>query len=568
MGGRGAVVLGSAPDFAFDFDFDPDLDLDLDPDLDPDPDPDPDPDLDLDGRDPRFGPPLPSGERAGVRGTAFMIHARRSEDSKVPNIALPEPFPFTSNVRPPCDSGCMSARLLHLPLPAAAEPPSPWGAPPEPGSNHGPALVPSAVRPSASPSLPEPPPLPPASLGEARSLRDALAGLLSRERAASADFLAALSDFDQRRGWEALGHRSLFAFLSRELHLSDGAAYVRISAARLLPQFPAVEAALRDGRLCLSTAGSLAAVLTSENQAERLPLFFGLSARQAKELAATLVPRADPPRREVLTRIEPGPLRTYEAARPPGAAGAILASLAPAALRTCEVQAAPPISTSTPASTPAPASTIEPLSAELHRLHLTVSSRLVQKLASAKDGLTHALPGASTEQVIEAALDLLLEKQARRKGLVKTPRRPAGAMAGLPAASPPGAPARPLASAPVSSIARAEAGAEGFAEADGGVCAAAGAPKEKATVRPRYIPAAIRREVWLRDGQRCQFPLDSGGTCGAKARLELDHLVPLALGGLSTAANLRVVCCFHNQAAARAILGGALVEDQRARRAR
>ena len=91
-------------------------------------------------------------------------------------------------------------------------------------------------------------------------------------------------------------------------------------------------------------------------------------------------------------------------------------------------------------------------------------------------------------------------------------------------------------------------------------------PPGSPAARPRYIPAAVRREVWLRDGRRCQYPLDSGGTCDATARLELDHLVPVALGGPSTAANLRVVCAFHNRVAARAALGGALVEDQRARR--
>jgi len=99
------------------------------------------------------------------------------------------------------------------------------------------------------------PPLPPASPSEARALRDDLASLLSRERAAAADFLAALADFDRRRGWEALGHASLFAFLTRALRLSNGAAHLRLSAARLLPRFPEVEAALRDGRLARNAGG-------------------------------------------------------------------------------------------------------------------------------------------------------------------------------------------------------------------------------------------------------------------------------------------------------------------------
>jgi len=62
------------------------------------------------------------------------------------------------------------------------------------------------------------------------------------------------------------------------------------------------------------------------------------------------------------------------------------------------------------------------LTADLRRLHVTVSARFLEKLARARSGLSHALPGATTEQVLEAALDLLLERQARAKALVKRPR--------------------------------------------------------------------------------------------------------------------------------------------------
>jgi hypothetical protein len=113
---------------------------------------------------------------------------------------------------------------------------------------------------------------------------------------------------DRRRGWERLGHASLFAFLTRELGLSDAAAYHRFTAARLLPRFPAVEVALRSGQLCLSTVGELARVLTAENEAKVLPRFFGCSSRQAREVAAALLPRLVPPRRAVVTALPRAPL--------------------------------------------------------------------------------------------------------------------------------------------------------------------------------------------------------------------------------------------------------------------
>ncbi len=49
-----------------------------------------------------------------------------------------------------------------------------------------------------------------------------LADLLRRERAALAEFLLALADFDRERCWVELGHASLFYYLHRELGLSKG----------------------------------------------------------------------------------------------------------------------------------------------------------------------------------------------------------------------------------------------------------------------------------------------------------------------------------------------------------
>ncbi|HET8734355.1 MAG TPA: HNH endonuclease signature motif containing protein, partial [Anaeromyxobacteraceae bacterium] len=63
--------------------------------------------------------------------------------------------------------------------------------------------------------------------------------------------------------------------------------------------------------------------------------------------------------------------------------------------------------------------------------------------------------------------------------------------------------------------------------------------------------------VRLRDGDRCQFPLDAGGVCGSTWMVELDHVVPVALGGEPSAANLRCLCRKHNQAAALEALGPA-----------
>jgi hypothetical protein len=371
---------------------------------------------------------------------------------------------------------------------------------------------------AASPSL---------ELGEARQLRDALKALLRKEQAAMADFLLALADFDRRRGWEPLGRASLFAFLHFELGLSNGAAFHRMSAARLLQRFPDLVEPIRDGRLCLSTTAELAKVATDENWTGVAPRFFGLSAREAQEVVAELQPRANPPLRAVVTAVagtclDAGPteaaLASPVALPGPAAGSASLAaatSTDPGSLLTSEEELTHPARGA--ALRDAPRDVVEPLTADHRRLHVTVSRRLLKKLDAARDGLSHAIPGATTEQVIEAALDLLLEKQARARGLVKRPRTSIQAPPlELPLQEPP-PPRR-----------------------DG--------PRET-------IPAAVRRAVWERDGGRCAWPLDAGGCCGSTHRLELDHVVPWSLGGESSVANLRVACSHHNRLAARRAFG-------------
>jgi hypothetical protein len=142
-------------------------------------------------------------------------------------------------------------------------------------------------------------------LSSARRARDGLAGLLRREHVAMAEFLIALADFDHRRGWEVLGHSSLFAFLHVELKLPNPSAFWRMSAARLLRRFPDLVEPLREGQLCCSATAELAKVLTEENRAEVLPRFFGLSARQAQEVVAELHPRQAPATRTVVTGAAP-----------------------------------------------------------------------------------------------------------------------------------------------------------------------------------------------------------------------------------------------------------------------
>jgi hypothetical protein len=328
----------------------------------------------------------------------------------------------------------------------------------------------------------------------ARELTNRLADLLRDEHGAMADFILALADFDARQLWRELGHTSLFYFLRRELGLSAGAAQYRKTAAELVRTFPEVEAALRDGLLCLSTVVEVAKVLTPENRAEVLPRFFGLSRREAEAVAVSIRPTPVIPRREVVTPVRPA---AAEVALPP--AGDALDLVRLAEPRSEPKQSVPP-------APPPPAEVVKPLDAERSRYHLTVSRRFLAKLEAAKDALSHAMPGASSDEILEAGLDRLLADQAKRRGFVKKPRK-----------SPPPS-------------------------------------------KTDHVPAHVRREVWARSGGRCECVLESGERCGSTRMLEIDHVLPLARGGRSTVENTRLACRAHNDLAARQVFGDAWMD--------
>ena len=59
--------------------------------------------------------------------------------------------------------------------------------------------------------------------------------------------------------------------------------------------------------------------------------------------------------------------------------------------------------------------------------------------------------------------------------------------------------------------------------------------KKPDNIKSRNIPAAVKRKVFVRDDNKCVI-------CGSKRNLELDHVTPISVGGLSTEFNLRVTC--------------------------
>jgi hypothetical protein len=71
-------------------------------------------------------------------------------------------------------------------------------------------------------------------------------------------------------------------------------------------------------------------------------------------------------------------------------------------------------------------------------------------------------------------------------------------------------------------------------------------PKTSSAPKSRYVPAAVRRVVHERDGNRCRYVSEQGRRCSERNRLEYHHRHPLGTGGEHSASNIRLMCHAHN----------------------
>ena len=172
------------------------------------------------------------------------------------------------------------------------------------------------------------------------------------------------------------------------------------------------------------------------------------------------------------------------------------------------------------------------------RLSTNISSGMEADLKRAKELLSHKFPSASDAEVLAHTLKFFLDSEdpLRRKPKPKLDK----SMAKV--------------ATPTTRLAEITSASEAM-------CVKS--PGEKILLPNK---AAVRLAVIQQSNGACTFkdPL-SGQVCGSRHQIQIDHIVPKAMGGTDEPSNLRSLCREHNMHEAEKKLGKHLMERYRRR---
>ena len=337
--------------------------------------------------------------------------------------------------------------------------------------------------------------------------------LVRRDRMLEADLLAYLGEVDTRELYLEEACSSMFRYCTEVLHFSENAAYSRITAARAARGFPEILDRIRNGALHVCGVKLLAPHLTHENHVELLAAAAHRSKRAIEELLADRFPKPSVPER---VRKLPFARGDSLSLSPPPRKAVPDATMRPSyqAEDGASIPARLTAGTGGGASTHSGARS-EPLGHARYRIQFTADRELHDALREAQALLRHQIPEGDLAEIFHRGLKLLVADVKRKR----------------------------------------------FASGAGRVRKQV----EAAADRPsRHLPAAIRREVYARDGGRCTFVSEDGRRCSSREFLEFHHLDPWARFQQHRADRVVLFCRAHNQHAAARDYGPAHMRKCRA----
>jgi hypothetical protein len=323
-------------------------------------------------------------------------------------------------------------------------------------------------------------------------LRD-FAGLVDKDRRATATMLAYIAEIDRRKLYLEDAFPSMFAFCTKRFHMSEAIAAKRIRAGRTAYDFPCIFRMIACGELHLSGVHQLAGHLTEDNHKEVLRRAKHRSMREIERLIAEISPKPDVPAsiRALPVRRAQGPMTTSE-----GGDVSESAEKKNLPVETLHTNPSLPQASNSGAGSPKTRSRTTPLSPRRYKLQVTIGQEARDKLAELQDLLSHQIPDGDPATILERALDALLTETRKKKAALTDKPRP---------------------------------------------------KRKKGSNKGRALPAHIRREVFERDEGRCAFVDAKGRRCQSGWQVEFHHCVPYARGGPHSVDNIELRCRAHNQ---------------------
>ena len=213
-----------------------------------------------------------------------------------------------------------------------------------------------------------------------------LDSLAAQDRTTTANLLAHIAEVDARRLYAPAGCSSMHAYCVERLHLSEGAAWKRITVARKARTYPCLFDALADGRVHLAGLLLLAAHITPENVESLLAASTHRRKAQIERMLAERFPQV-----EVLRLDE-------------GIAALPVVQLSPGTVV--------PVAVAQPLPAPAP-TRVAPITAERFSVQVTIDRATHDQLRYAQELMGHS--SVEVAMVLRRALDLLVSELEKQK---------------------------------------------------------------------------------------------------------------------------------------------------------
>src|ERR1700712_506839 len=387
--------------------------------------------------------------------------------------------------------------------------------------------------------------------------------LVAADHKLGAKLIVYIAEVDARGLFREHAYSSLFDFLAKELHMSEGQAALRMNAARLARRYPVVISLLATGAVHLTALRQISRFLTVENHLQLLERVRGKSKREVEKLVVELDPKPDLPSQ--MRRLPQhaarggavsGKLVAARAQPSVPVAQQLLAATGQGSDASSAAMSGAAAAVDAPLSTPSASSaefvleapqekrgSCTPLSPGKFGVKITVDEAMHSKLEQLQHLLRHLVPNGDFAVIIELGLDLLLAKTMKERFGIRVPSSKA--------------------TSPTTSTSSTTSTTSETAFALEPVAATkAKAPKRKS----RYIPRAVRREVYERDQGQCSFVSAEGRRCMARGFPETHHVHAFALGGEATVENLQIMCRAHNQLLGERDFGRAHMQSKRSQR--